>query len=319
MRTTLAASVIATTMALTALQPTKAQQQGGQDAQAVPTFKSSVELVRVNAIVRDRKGRFVGDLRSLDFEVLERGNPRRLVDFRHETANVSLAVLFDVSGSMEARMPDAREAAQHLLSWLREDYDEAAVYTFDTRLEEIRPFSSTEFAVPAQMTTIRPFGATSLHDAVATTAEKVASRPALRRAVVVLTDGIDTASRLTAREVSGMASAIDVPVYILGVVPGVDNPSADESTTNVARSERIGSLSDLARWTGGDSFVVSSISERSLTARRIIDELRQQYLMAFEASAQPGWHPLEVKMRDKDLFVRARTGYIAGRTRPTSH
>lgn len=318
MRTTLTSSVIAMAMTLIGFQPSGLAQQQ-ESGGAVPTFKSSVELVRVNAVVRDRKGRFVSDLRSLDFEVLERGKARRLVDFRHETANVSLALLFDVSGSMEARMADAREAARHLLSWLKEDYDEAAVFTFDTRLDEVKSFSGKSLEVPHHLTTVRPFGATSLHDAIAMTAEKVAARPSLRRAVVVLTDGMDTASRLTSREVSGMASAVDVPVYILGVVPGVDNPAADESTTSVERSQLTGSLSDLARWTGGDSFVVSSISERSLTARRIIDELRQQYLMAFEASAQPGWHPLEVRMRDKDLSVRARTGYIAGRSRPNSH
>lgn len=290
-----------------------------QDPAAPPMFRSSVELVRVSAFVRDRKGRFVTNLNELDFEVLENGRRRQLTDFRHELANISVALLFDVSGSMEARMSDAREAASHLLSWLKEDYDEAGIFLFDTRLEEARPFSGQRLVVPERLSTVRPFGATSLHDAIALAAQKTALRPALRRAVVVLTDGRDTASRLTASEVSGMASTIDVPIYILGVVPGIDNPGADESATTVERSALTGTLSNLASWTGGDSFVVSSISERSLAARRIVDELRHQYLMAFEASAEPGWHPLLVKMRDRDLTVRARTGYFAGRSRPTSH
>jgi hypothetical protein len=94
---------------------------------------------------------------------------------------------------------------------------------------------------------------------------------------------------------------------------------ADVSTTTVERSALTGSLSNLAYWTGGDAFVVSSIVERSLMARRIVDELRQQYLIAFEASAEPGWHPLLVRMRDKELTVRARSGYFAGQPRPISH
>ncbi len=163
-------------------------------------------------------------------------------------------------------------------------------------------------------------GGWSLHDAIARTADKVATRESLRRAVVVFTDGQDTASRLTAGEVSGIASAIDVPVYIVGVVPAIDNPQHDLSATTTARSALTSSLSNLAYWTGGDTFVVSSIVERSTTARRIVDELRQQYLIAFEASADPGWHALQVRMRDnKELTVRARSGYFAGKTRPVSH
>jgi Ca-activated chloride channel homolog len=286
--------------------------------EAMPTFRSSIELVRVSAFVRDRKGRFVTDLSKADFEVLENGRPRTIADFRHEQASLSLALLFDVSGSMEGHMPAAREAATHLLSWMKSD-DEAAIFTFDTQLEEVRGFSAGA-QLPPKLSAVKPFGATSLHDAIARTADKVATRESLRRAVIVFTDGQDTASRLTANEVSGIASAIDVPVYIVGIVPAIDNPQSDLSATTMARSALTSSLSNLAFWTGGDTFVVSSIVERSSTARRIVDELRQQYLIAFEASAEPGWHPLQVRMRaDKELTVRARSGYFAGKTRPVSH
>jgi len=169
------------------------------------------------------------------------------------------------------------------------------------------------------MSSIRPFGATSLHDAIAKTAERVAKRESLRRAVVVFTDGRDTASKMTASEVSGLASGIDVPVYIVGIVPSIDNPLADNSATTVENSALTGSLSNLAYWTGGQVFVVSSISERSLTARQLVDELRKQYLIAFEASSAPGWHPLEIRMQNRDLSVRARSGYMTAQPRPTSN
>jgi Ca-activated chloride channel family protein len=284
----------------------------------VATFKSSIDLVRISAFVRDRKGRFVADLRQTDFEVFEGGRRREITDFRHELANVSIALLFDVSGSMTSRMPAAREAAMHMLSWLT-DPDEVGVYTFDTRLEEVRSFVSGRIALPEQLLALRPFGATSLHDAIARTAEKVAMRSSLRRAVVVFTDGLDNASQLTPPEVSAIASAIDVPVYVVGIVPDVDNPSSDVSTTTFERSTLTGTLGNLAYWTGGDAFVVSSIAERSIMARRIVDELRQQYVIAFEASAEPGWHPLTVRVRDKDMAVRARSGYFSGQVRPISH
>lgn len=317
MRITVAAmamTMMSSTSAMQAQQPT----QPTPTPDVVATFSSSVDLVRVSAFVRDRKGRFVSDLTKYDFEIVENGRVRTISDFRHDLATLSVALLFDVSGSMEARMPAAREAATHLLSWLKAD-DEAAVYTFDTRLDEVRGFTSGDKQLPTRLSSVRPFGATSLHDAIARTADRVATRESLRRAVVVFTDGQDTSSRLTASEVSGMASAIDVPVYIVGIVPAIDDPDDDLSTTSLERSVLTGTLGNLAYWTGGDSFVASNISQRSVVARRIVDELRQQYLIAFEASAEPGWHPLQVRMRNKELTVRARSGYFAGKTRPVSH
>jgi Ca-activated chloride channel homolog len=297
---------------------TAGAQQPSPAAPPLATFKSSVALVRVSAVVRDRRGRLVRDMAAGDFEVREGGVVRRIEEFRRDESGVSVAFLFDVSGSMEARMPHAREAAEHILSWLNAQEDEAAVFTFDTRLDEVAPFTPRLQRLPQGLSQLTPFGATSLHDAIARTAEKTSTREGLRRAVIVLTDGLDTASRLTASEVSGIASAIDVPVYIVGIVPSVDNPAADTSLTSVEQSALTGQLSDLAQWTGGRSYVVSTIAERSIIARQIVDELRHQYLIAFSSSDRPGWHSLEVRARDKDLSVRARSGYFAGQSRPIS-
>ena len=284
----------------------------------VATFKSSVDLVRVSAVVRNRKGRFMTDMSVRDFEVLDAGVVRRISEFRHDDSGVSVALLFDISGSMESRMPNAREAAEHILSWLTSQNDEAAVFTFDTRLDEVAPFTSGLQRLPATMESVTPFGETSLHDAIAATAQRTATREGLRRAVIVLTDGTDTSSRLTPSEVSGIASSIDVPVYIIGIVPAIDNPLSDYGTTTVEHSALTSSLSDLAYWTGGRTFIVSTIAERSLTARQIVEELRHQYLIAFESSGTPGWHPLIVRTKDKDLTVRTRSGYFAGQSRPIS-
>jgi Ca-activated chloride channel family protein len=163
-----------------------------------------------------------------------------------------------------------------------------------------------------------PFGATSLHDAIALTARRVGAREGHRRAVVVLTDGADNASRMTPAQVSAMASEIDVPIYIFGIVPSIDNPTEVTSIHSVGGAAFAGPLSDLAAWTGGHVFVASTPGQRSIAARQIIDELRHQYLIAFESSGKPGWHPLVVRARNKDLVVRARSGYLAGQFNPTS-
>lgn len=284
----------------------------------IATFKSSVDLVRVAAVVRDHKGRFVRDLTARDFEIVDGNQSRVITDFRREMAGVSVAVLFDVSGSMEGRMPNAREAAAHVLSWLDESRDEAAIFTFDTRLDEVTPFTTGLKTLPDSMTTTVPFGATSLHDAIAATARRVAARDRHRRAVVVFTDGTDTSSRLQPAEVAAIASEIDVPVYIFGIVPSIDNPTSEGATMSVEGSALAGPLSNLAAWTGGHTFVVSTPGQRSIAARQVIDELRHQYLIAFESSGRPGWHPLVVRARNKDLTVRARSGYLAGQSRPIS-
>jgi Ca-activated chloride channel family protein len=284
----------------------------------VATFRAGVDLVRVAAVVRDSRGRFVQDLTPRDFQVLVDGVPRPITDFRQDSPGVSVALLFDVSGSMESRMAPAREAAMHVLSWLQASRDEAAVFTFDTRLEEVTPLTKGLQQLPDQLSTLTPFGATSLHDAIAQTAQRLEAREERRRAVIVFTDGIDNASKLDPAEVSGIASAIDVPVYIVGVVPMIDNPTSDAGTPAAAESPLASTLRNIAAWTGGHVFVVSTPGERSSVAQQIVSELRHQYLIAFESSGRPGWHPLEVRARGKDLVVRARSGYFAGQSRPVS-
>src|SRR6478735_8668056 len=128
-----------------------------QETQPVAAFKSSVDLVRVAAVVRDRKGRFVQDLKPRDFEVMDDGRNRAISDLQTDVAGVSVAVLFDVSGSMEGHMVNAREAATHILSWMDATRDEAAVYTFDTRLDERTPFTTGLRALPESMTGVVPF------------------------------------------------------------------------------------------------------------------------------------------------------------------
>jgi Ca-activated chloride channel homolog len=295
-----------------------AAQQPTPSSPPVAMFKSSVDLVRVGAIVRDKRGHFVRNLDVQDFEILEDDAPRPITDFRRDAGAVSVALLFDVSGSMEASMSDAREAAAHVLSLLSSEQDEAGIFTFDTRLVEVTPFTNGLQTLPEALSLLTPFGATSLHDAIARTTEKLSVQDRQRRALIVFTDGKDTASRLTASEVSAVASAIDVPVYIVGLVRSIDNRSSGRSAGDAERSTLLGSLSDLAAWTGGRTFIVSTSVQRSRAAQQIIDELRHQYLIAFESSGKPGWHPLVVRARGKDLTVRARSGYIGGQSRPIS-
>src|SRR5690606_677413 len=140
---------------------------------------------------------------------------------------------------------------------------------------------------------------------------ELVARPTPRRALIVITDGLDTTSRLTAAEVSGMASAIDVPVYVVAVMSPINHPERGISPVVEEGEPIVTSLANLARWTGGDMLVATTPAETSRAARQFVIDLRHQYLLAFESSAQAGWHRLSVLTRKRDLQVRARSGYIA--------
>jgi VWFA-related protein len=173
----------------------------------------------------------------------------------------------------------------------------------------VQPFTTDPGAIEHALSRVVPYGQTSLYDAIAQTARRVADAPQgdmHRRAVIVLTDGVDTSSEMRPEQVSAIASAIDVPVYVVGLAAEVDRGE----TRGTAAPD--GALHDLARATGGEMFMTSAPAHQSVAARQIVDELRHQYLLAFNATPVNGWRQLDVKTKNKDLTVRARSGYTAG-------
>ena len=243
---------------------------------------------------------------------------RPISDFRQEVPGLSVGLLFDVSGSMQGQLVHARETASLLLSLMDTSRDETAIFRFDTHLDETAPFTTGLRELPASMSKIVPFGATSLLDAIAQTSERVAAREGHRHAVIVFTDGFDNASKLTPPQVSGIASSIDVPVYIVGVVSPLDDPTSHNAVPSAAHSPLAGALANLAAWTGGGTFVASNPAQRLVVARQILDELRHQYLIAIASATEPGWHRLTVKMRNTDLVAHARSGYFVGPSPPNT-
>jgi VWFA-related protein len=279
--------------------------------QRQPTFTAAARVVLVSVTVRDDKGRSVTGLTEADFEVLTDERTAEISEFRSEPSPITTAVLVDQSGSMRmsSNLGAAREAARHLLSWMTIASDRLGLFTFDTELQPIGvsglAFSVVSSDSLARLAQVVPYGQTSLYDAVDATSAAVVADASPRRAVVVFTDGVDTSSVLTAAEVSGRAAAIDVPVYIVAVVPPVDNPSS-----GVAGGLPETDLAKLAAWTGGQFFVSSAPAHASHAARTIVTDLRQQYLLAFTADSRPGWHRLTVRTRDHQHTVRTRAGYV---------
>lgn len=283
-------------------------------------FTSSVDIVSVSAVVRDRKGRFVRGLSQDDFVVAETGRSQKIVDFRSESDGpVKLGLLMDASGSMRVgrKTADALQAARHIFCALRPT-DEAALFSFDTKLDRVREFTPDIGSLDAALESLNvPFGQTSLHDAIAAAAAVVSEhgrgrgRLAHRSALVVITDGVDTRSLATMHQVAAAASAIDIPVYVVAVTAPIDDPRVDDRPPFDAPG-----LTQLARGTGGELFTASAPAHASVAARQIVDELRHQYVLAFEASTHTGWRSLEVRGRDPRWTVRARSGYFTAASPP---
>ena len=271
----------------------------GQDPP--PKFKAGVAVVPVAAVVRDSGKRLVRDLTRDDFQVLEDGVPRTIVDFRStDQAPISIALLLDTSSSMrDANQKQASLVAEAVLKGLGTG-DEAALFTFDKNLRQETPFTNDDQVIQAALAKAVMWGQTSLYDAVGETAKRLSEQQSPRRAVVLITDGVDTSSSQAPSDVSTLASSVDVPVYVVAVAPkrrwfGGGN----------------GSLTNLAQMTGGDQVNAATPEQLETAIATLLSEMRQQYFLAIDASTTPGWHRLEVKTRRKGLTVRARSGYTA--------
>lgn len=282
-----------------------------------PVFRSSVDLVSISAVVRDQKGRLVRDLRRDDFEVFDAGVRRPIVEFApSDDGPVSLAVVFDTSGSMRVdhNLEAGRAAVEQLLSMLRLGIDEVAFYAFDRDVHISTGFTLEPNRVQVALGRVKPFGLTALYDSVGEVAAALEERPNRRRAIVLITDGLDTASQRSAAEVSGIASASDVPIYVVLVgsqsasVVSDDGQGAFAFDPTTPRAH----LGNLAYWTGGTLFHARGGLPAEATARTLMTELRHQYLLAFE-SAGPGWRPVDVRLRRGQVTVRTRAAYQSSR------
>ena len=293
---------LAAALAVTAAGLSAATQE---PAQAI--FRSSLDLVSVAVVVRDGGGRLVTGLRAEDFEIVDAGVVRPVSHFEAgRDADARVALLVDSSGSMVvgSKPERTRLAADFLIAGLR-PADVATVFSFDSEIRRLTAYTSSPDAIRAAVSGVVPYGTTCLFDAIVATARTVQDDAPRARAVVLLTDGIDTSSLHSADDAATAAARLDLPVYVIGVgsLAGQVAPSSrDESLETF-------SVSDLARRTGGVAGEASSPAQMSVLTQTILDELHHQYVMAFAAGQEHGWHPLQVRVKRGRVNARSRDGY----------
>src|SRR6266481_5826163 len=174
----------------------------------------NTDLVVLNLTVMDKSGQYVKGLRVSDFKVYEDGkevDAKLIASFSLQESPYASVVLLDSSGSMEARLSLGRSAAIRFLDGLR-DEDVAAVYRFDTKIERVQDFSAGRDLAPLAFG-IKANGMTVLNDAIIKAASVLAERPETRKAIIVLSDGMDTHSKATAGKALDAALAVGANIY----------------------------------------------------------------------------------------------------------
>jgi Ca-activated chloride channel family protein len=305
---------------LSAVAIATAQGQDGVVSNDVPggyRFGANVDAVHLSATVLDKKGRFINDLTEADFLVYENGVPQELVYFARGTdAPVDVMLLVDGSGSMDmaAKVANARNAAIQLVHILGPE-DRVAVYAFSRNVVELCPFTEDKEKAIQALRDLEPFGSTAIYDAVAQASDLIEHQGFGRRAIVLISDGIDTSSELSVEEAVEVAKGVDLPVYALRVLSPLDDPASDAFLgvhgKNALRGE---ALERFTAETGGKLFEASQIGALRLASLRVREELKTQYRLGYsprDARRDGTFRRIEVFVRHNEVEVRTRKGYYA--------
>jgi VWFA-related protein len=277
---------------------------------SIPSFGVDVDMVSLNLAATDGKGRKVKDLGEQEIAVFEDGVPQQLRLFTREMWPLSLSVLVDASASMRAILPVAQEAAIRLLRTLGPK-DQAQVVQFDRRLRVLEDFSSDIVALESAVRRIETSGDTALYSALYVTLKDLQTRrrqgELRRQAIVVLTDGDDTASAASDEQVLNLARRAQVGIYAIGL-------NAHEREAALGSPVPKYFLTSLTRESGGIAFFPAATASLRDSYDQIADDLRTLYGVGYVSSnplRDGKWRSIQVQSRRKDLTLRHRAGYYA--------
>jgi Ca-activated chloride channel family protein len=278
-------------------------------------FQTGIELTSVTATVTDHDGQLVAGLDREAFEVFEDGVRQTVTQFTRERVPIGLGVLLDNSDSMFGRrMQDARAAVNRFLFELLEPVDEFFLMAFNHKPRPLTGWTRAQPEVQRALDSLKPNGGTAIYDAIVDALPLLDVRTRPRGALVVISDGADTASTIGLRELRSALLRTDGFVYAIAIDP----PERQAINTRVNAQ----ALREITAETGGRTEVVQNSSQLIEATARIAEELNRQYVLGYTSprGADGQYHSIRVRVAGTDYRVRARSGYIATplpRRRPT--
>src|SRR5580693_383033 len=280
------------------------------DDDSLATIRHTVNEVNVVFTVTDKHGHYVKDLKKENFKVVDDSKPASEIRSFHAEANLPLEVglLVDASNSVRDRFKFEQEAATEFLNQtIRPKYDRAFVVGFDATPEVTQDFTDSTEALSIGIRALRPGGGTALFDALyfACRDKLLKSSPngAVRRAIILLSDGDDNQSHVTREEAIEMAERAEVVVYTISTnLMGSGGHHGDKILERIAEA------------TGGRSYVPFQLTEVANAFASIQEELRSQYAISYKPAdfrTDGRYRTIEISARQKGLRVRSRRGYYA--------
>jgi len=294
--------------------------ESGAQTQA-PVFQTSSQLVLVPVTVTDRYAKNIEGLHAEDFVVYDNQFPRRIASFGVDDAPSSVGIVLDISGSMHQALAGAR-GLLHAFFGTSNPADEFQLLTVSTQPEELSHFTTDTASLEDTVDRTRTGGLTSLIDTTYLALKRMKAAHQPRRALLILSDGVDNHSRISQGELISLALEADVQVYSMIFNTGAQAangvpfaPALVAKPWQVAR-DRQGPdfLEKLSDKTGGLYFHVRSDDEARDAVVRTARALRSEYLIGFQPSdtKDPGkFHQIRVKTNVPKLYVHARNGYYA--------
>jgi len=274
------------------------------------TFQSGIDVISITATVTDKDGRLITDLGREAFEVYEDGIRQTITQFTNERVPVGLGVLLDVSDSMFGkRIQDARAAVDRFLFELLDENDQFFILGFNHQPRVLTGWTHVPEEVRRALDGIKPFGGTAVYDAVIEALPVVGRRTRQRAALLVISDGADTASTATLRDVRSALHRSDAFVYAIAI----DSPERQAINTRVNPQM----LREITAESGGRTEVVQNTMQLNEATARIAEELNSQYVLGYTSSRSNDgqFHSIRVRAPGTEYRVRARTGYVATPTR----
>lgn len=303
--------------------PPAAVQQPTDTQPAVPpqpagtTFRSNTELVALNVTVTDPVEHYVTGLSKDDFAVFEDGVPQDVTFFAASNVPLDLTIMIDTSASMSDKIGLVREAAINFVHTLRSG-DRAEVLGFSERAQVLAPFSGNVASLEAAISSTQPHGSTALYTSLYVAVEDLSrlqreQHDVRRQAIVVLTDGEDTASLLSFDDLLTAAKRAGVAVYSISVVSPVDTRKLDDSGHRFSNESDF-ALKTLSQDTGARAFFPMQLKDLNGVYQQIAQELSSQYSLGYMPRAHDdgAFHRLAVRiLHHPGARSRTRSGYYA--------